>query len=319
MDADSGLPLAMVLDTIEKPENERVRELVNQAKANLGRRSRLEGVAVDRGFLDGDLRWWLAQQGLYWVCPAKNGMLVTAEARQRVAQALCQGAKAGEEPLSTARRLARSGRRAAGAKFFVRADPRGQETLVVAEVNDLTCTDFYGEGGADSSRVHRKSFVPTPLHATVVLSWPQRSAADRADEQEHEAEPDEHRPLVLLSPVAESALARFDRYDERSLIENRLHRDGKQYFGLGAALARNRASLWTAAVWSTVALMVHRALDPERQARADAEDPRAESLGLKRYRRQVMLRNRNKVLVIAGGYCAVLWLSELVSLLRGEV
>ena len=46
---------------------------------------------------------------------------------------------------------------------------------MVAQVDKLTCTDFYGPGGASSSRLSSKKFRPTPLFATVVLRWPGRS------------------------------------------------------------------------------------------------------------------------------------------------
>ena len=45
---------------------------------------------------------------------------------------------------------------------------------MVAQVDKLTCTDFYGPGGASSSRLSSKKFRPTPLFATVVLRWPDR-------------------------------------------------------------------------------------------------------------------------------------------------
>jgi len=36
-------------------------------------RCRLVSVALDRGFLDGDLLWWLKQaRGIDWYCPGKE-------------------------------------------------------------------------------------------------------------------------------------------------------------------------------------------------------------------------------------------------------
>jgi len=200
-------------------------------------------VALDRGFLDGDLLWWLKeQQGIDWYCPAKEGMLVTDEARQRVAAVLSGQRQGDEGPLDTARRLSRQGQQAyEGVVFFERGKGPGRDRLVVAQVDDLMCTEFYGPGGRSSSRVHSKEFRCTPLHATVVLNWPDRRAADRqdADDNDEFAE----RELVLLSPDKEPGLLRFDRYDARSLIENRLNREGKQHFGLSMSLARNAAAM----------------------------------------------------------------------------
>jgi len=73
MEVETGLPLAMTLDTINTPDVEHVRPLTDQALANLGRRCRLVSVALDRGFLDGDLLWWLKQaRGIDWYCPGKE-------------------------------------------------------------------------------------------------------------------------------------------------------------------------------------------------------------------------------------------------------
>ena len=137
--------------------------------------------------------------------------------------------------------------------------------------------------------------MPTPLHAAVVLCWPDRSAKDRQDEQEHD-EPC-RGPLVILSADPDGGLVRFDRYDERSLIENRLNRDGKQYFGLGQSLARTPAALWSATVFSTLALMLDRALRIHLEKAEEHLDLRQERLGVLRYRRQFELNNRNKILV----------------------
>jgi len=289
MEVETGLPLAFAFDTIEKPENEHARAVIDQARANLKGYSRLVGVALDRGFLDGDLLWWLKKERRF-------------EA---------------ESPLETARRLSRGGRAHDGVTFFERQVETNRESLVVAQVDGLECTDFYGPGGSSSPRLNSKKFRPTPLFATVVLSWPDRSAKDRKDEQEHDEE--SKGPVVLLSPAAEHGLVRYDHYDERSLIENRVNRDGKQYFGLGEALARNRAALLSATVFSTLALMFYRGLELHEEQMAEQSDRRAEALGVLRYRRQRMLLNRGTVIVIVGDRYARLTMIEVVVLLGGEV
>jgi len=211
MDVETGLPMAMTLDTINTPDTEHVRPLIDQALANLKGHCRLVSVALDRGFLDGDLLWWLKQaRGLDWYCPAKEKMSVTAEARQRVFAVLSAQQSANEGPSATARRLARQGEEHDSSRFSEQGHGPGRDTLVVAQVDGLLCTDFYGPGGSSSSRLNSKSYEPTPLHATVVLNWPDRSAQDRQDVEEHDEVSDE--PVVLLSPVVEPALVRFDRY-----------------------------------------------------------------------------------------------------------
>jgi hypothetical protein len=103
----TGLPIAFEFDRIEKSEQEHAKALIDQGRANLAGHARLVSVALDRGFLDGDFFWWLKEdRGIEWYCPSKEKMDVTAEARQRVAEALATAAKKGETALETALRLA---------------------------------------------------------------------------------------------------------------------------------------------------------------------------------------------------------------------
>jgi hypothetical protein len=52
---------------------------------NLAGYARLSQVVFDRGFWDGTTRWWLDQQGIRFVVPAKTNMAVTADARAQAA------------------------------------------------------------------------------------------------------------------------------------------------------------------------------------------------------------------------------------------
>jgi len=299
MDVATGLPVGFAFDRIEKPEVAHAKAVIDQARANLQGHGRLVSVALDRGFLDGDLLWWLKQErGIEWYCPAKEKMEVTAEARQRVNEVLCAGARAGETAVETAQRLARGNQQGQAVVFYERHVAEGRESLVVAQVEGLEQTDFYGPGGSSSSRVHSKKYRPTALAATVVLRWPDRSRTDQQDAEEHD-EPSKG-PVVLLSPSAEGGLVRYDRYDERSLIENRLNREGKQHFGLGSSLARNEKALMSATVFATVALMLHRGLELHEAQAVEQSDRRAEPLGVLRYRRQRMLKYRGTIIVIVG-------------------
>ena len=309
MEVTTGIPVAMTLDTIEKAETDPARKLFDQARQNLEGHSTIVSAALDRGFIDGDLFWWLkVEQQINWVCPSKENMLVTAEARKRVQEAIEALAAQGEAPLATAQRAARGSLVHNKVQFFERAAAPGRETLVVAQVDELLCTEFYGPGGSTSGRVHSKKYKPTPLHATVVLRWPDRNAKDFLDAQEND--PASKGPVVLLSPVMEPALVRYDRYDERSLIENRLNRDGKQHFGLGRSLARNAAAIWSATVFSTLALMLYRGLDLHWENLEALPDRRAENLGVMRYRRQVKLLNYGKAIIAVDGYCGLIPLTE---------
>ena len=234
MDTVTGLPLAFAFDRIEVSDTQRAQELITQAKANVKEYATITSVALDRGFLDGDLLWWLHnKQEIRWYCPSKAKMLVTDEARARVSEALAAQAQPGESAEETAQRLARAGATSSGVLFFERSSGPKRATLLIAQVEGLQCTEWYGPGGSGSPRVNSKSYRPTPLYATVIVRWPDRSTSDAEDAATHD--PESQGWVVLLSPTAESGFARYDRYDERSLIENRLNREGKQHFGLGTS------------------------------------------------------------------------------------
>jgi len=218
MDAATGVVLALIVDTAEKPENLHVLKLLQRAQANLGTAARIDGVALDRGFVDGDLLHGLASElHVNWLVPAKSNMLVTAEARDRVTRALNGASQGSERALDTAIRLAKSRKPSDGIKFSWRPGVGDKQPVVVAQVDGLECTDWYGPGGSNSSQLNSKSFRPTPLYATVVLSWPDRQSTDAEDAAEHDDDPEDGHakgPLVLLSSVAEAGLVRFDRYDQ---------------------------------------------------------------------------------------------------------
>jgi hypothetical protein len=317
MEVETGLPLAMTVDTIETAETTPAKALIDQARENVKGHGRIVSIALDRGFLDGDLLWWLKKERrIDWVCPSKEGMRVTTEARARVDAAVAALAQAKEGALETAQRAARRGLSHEGVSFFERQVKQGRETLVIANVEGLLETDFYGPGGSSSSRVHSKKYRPTPLQATVVLRWPDRHPQDIQDEREHDEEA--KGPLVELSAVQEPGFVRFDRYDERSLIENRANRDAKQYFGLGTSLARNPQAFWSATVFSTVALMLYRGLQLHRERVEEAAERRGEALGVLRYRRQQMIQNRELVIVVVKEHFGIFTHYEFATLLGAE-
>jgi hypothetical protein len=88
IEARTKLPLAAKLGPIQEHETHGTRALVTQARATLAGHARLPKVVCDRGLLDGTDLWWLDQQGLTCVVPAKSHRAVTADAR---AQAVAGG------------------------------------------------------------------------------------------------------------------------------------------------------------------------------------------------------------------------------------
>lgn len=316
MDVESGLPLAFALDTVEQPENAHVEDLVAQARANLGAKAELVGLVLDRGFMDGDLLWKLSENaGLEWVVPAKSNMLVHAEATERVNTALRRHAEPGESALQTARRLASRVQQTGDVRLYERDHGPGRAPLVVAEVEDLQDTAFYGPGGAGHSRVHSKRFRATRLHATVVLSWPDRhGAASESSADDDDNDDGGGKQMVLLSATRQPPLRRYRCYDDRSLIENGIFRNGKQHFALGSSTARNAKSLLAGVVFSLIALALDIGLRAHQVELAERSDRRAERLGVMRYRREMEYRNRGMIIIVAADCYTVMPLTEFAAI-----
>ena len=81
IEARTTLPLAAKVVKIQDHEALFTRDLVTQARTNLADHACLRRMLFDRGFLDGADLWWLAQQGIGFVVPAKENMAVTTDAR----------------------------------------------------------------------------------------------------------------------------------------------------------------------------------------------------------------------------------------------
>jgi hypothetical protein len=81
IEAVTKIPLAVKVGQIQEHEALWARALVTQARMNLAGYAHLAKVVFDKGFLDGTTLWWLDQQGIRFVVPAKANMAVTADAR----------------------------------------------------------------------------------------------------------------------------------------------------------------------------------------------------------------------------------------------
>ena len=85
IDAATKIPLAVKVGKMQEHEALWTRALVTQARMQLASAARLPPVVFDRGFWDGTDWWWLAQQGMLFVVPAKDKMAVAVDARAQAA------------------------------------------------------------------------------------------------------------------------------------------------------------------------------------------------------------------------------------------
>ena len=245
------------------------RALVTQARLNLAGHARLHKVIFDKGFLDGPTLWWLDQQGLIFVVPAKTNMAVTVDARAQ--------ATAGEG-LTLGRRVhtVRHGQgRAARIERL--------ETEVVG-MTALTTYDHYGTP-EHGRQANRGDFQANPINAVVVRKWQGKDYGPGG------------KTVFLTNAPVEKPLRVLDDYDDRSLIENCCIKEAKQQWKLGHPPQKNDRAVRVHVVFTLLmfALATAYRLQGEREAMG------GEPVGWQRWRRQLLEQTREQVIVFAQG------------------
>jgi len=284
IDAATKIPLAVKVGQIQEHEALWTRALVTQARLNLQGAARLHKVVFDKGFLDGTTLWWLDQQEITFVVPAKTNMAVTADARAQAAA---------DEGLTVGRRV-HTVRHGQGKT----ARTERLETEVVG-IPGLTTYDQYGtpEHGRQQ---HRRDFQPNPINAVVVRKWRGKDYGPGG------------KTVFLTNASVAKPLQPFDDYDDRSLIENCCIKEAKQQWELGHPPQKTDRAVRVHVMFTLLmfALATAYRLACEREARGE------EPVGWQRWRRQLLEQTRDQVIVFAQGYYGIFHLAEY-SLLLG--
>jgi Transposase DDE domain len=200
IDAATKIPVAVKVGKIHEHEALWSRALVTQARLNLAGAARLHKVIFDKGFLDGSTLWWLDQQGITFVVPAKANMVVTADARAQAAAG---------EGITVGRRV-HTVRHGQGRKAWIER----RETEVVG-ITGLTTYDQYGTP-EHGSYANRRDFQANPINAVVVRQWQGKDYGPGG------------KTVFLTNASVAKPLQPFDDYDDRSLIENCCIKEAKQ-------------------------------------------------------------------------------------------
>jgi hypothetical protein len=189
IEAVTKIPLAVQVGQMQEHEALWTRALVTQARLNLQGSARLHKVVLDKGCLDGTTLWWLDQQAITLVVPAKTTMAVTADARAQAAA---------DEGLTLGRRV-HTVRHGQG--------KMARTERLETEVVGLTTYDQYGtpEHGRQQ---HRRDFQPNPSNAVVVRKWRGKDDGPGG------------KTVFLTNASVAKPLQPFDDYDDRSLIAN---------------------------------------------------------------------------------------------------
>jgi len=273
----SKMPLALAIDGIHEPDNKHAYAVLQQGKENVQGHARIRSIALDRGFLDGKLLSKIDADGILIYIPAKSSMNITQDAREIARRAEVAAASHKTVDDCTYQERQETIKQGAGKNATTH-----QQTTTVVGIRNLPC-DWWTEEGS-TSKANSKHFEPKLLNATVVLRW------DGAPK-------DAGKEVVLLTtdPAPDPFVA-FDKYDDRSLIENTCNREAKESWFLEHHPKRSEAGVRVQTYFVFVCMALVAAYR-EYKAKADKAHRRGEDTGIARYRRQLAVQNRDKVVV----------------------
>lgn len=282
----SKIPLALVIDGINEPDNKHALAALRQAKANVKGHATLRSVALDRGFLDGKLLSAIEAENITIYIPARSTMNVTRDAReiaQRAHAAHLQGKSIEgcvyRERVETVTRG--SGKNAT----------KETRTTALVGIRELACDWWRPEG--DTSKANAKTFEPHLIRATVVLRWD--GALKDADKE----------VVLLTTDPSDDPFVAFDAYDDRSLIENTCNREAKEHWWLERHPKRSESGVRVQAYFVFVCMALVAGFRAHK-SKTDEAERRGQDTGITRYRRQLAASNRDRLLVFIGEHFAIL-------------
>jgi hypothetical protein len=295
-EAQSKVPLALCLDDINVGDNAHAYAVLKQAQQNVAGYATLRSVALDRGFLDGKLLSRIDDDGILVYIPSKSDFTITQEARGLARRTAAEAARGRRLDGCVVRERHQKVTHGSGKKATTET-----LTTTVVGIEELPC-DWWRAEGCDS-KANSKKFTPKLLRATVVLRW---DGAPKEAEKE---------VVILTTDPSPDPFVAFDAYDDRSLIENSCNREAKEHWFLEHHPKRSEAGVRVHAYFVFLCMALVAGF---RAAKAKAEEAerRGQELGITRYRRQLYVRNRDKLAVFTGAFFGI-FRSYEVMLLAG--
>ena len=149
----------------------------------------------------------------------------------------------------------------------------------------MTCDWFNPEGS--NANTTKKDYERNPLNAVVVKTW------------DNKTPPVDKQIVLVTNGSVQDPFIAFDRYDERSLIENNLFRKTKQNWCLEHPPKKSREGVWVQVhtVMAMKALTTAFLMWQEEQMRLHEA---GEQTSWDMYRRKLKALNRNKLIVFVG-------------------
>ncbi|MBW1895291.1 MAG: transposase [Deltaproteobacteria bacterium] len=282
-DPNSRLPIAMRFATIETSDITLAKEVIEQAISNLGEHAKIISIAMDRGFMDGKLLWWLNSIGIIFYIPAKSSQNVY------------------EDTLS----LVEHGQRVTRERKKTTGHGKNKKQVTdnwdVVGIAGLTTAGFYSELGSGSHE-NRNDFKPNPINAIVVLHDPYR-----------EKNPNIKTLVILTNGPVSKPLKVYDGYDARSEIENSLFRESKQGWFIKRPPENSKAGFLVHAYLTILTMALTRAFRDWMIQQEKLEDA-GEDTGIRKFRQKVRKENANKCIVFHNDRYAIFYLYEILIL-----
>jgi hypothetical protein len=268
----TGIPLAIKIDTIEKPDNLHVLAVLEQAKENVKISSPASGgidsLVIDRGFLDGKVLYEIDQQGIEFVIPLKRNMEAAKDARQLALDS------ENFPPVT---------REAEVVHGYGKKKYTEKVLTTLMGVPDLLTCDWFNPEGSQANTA-KKNYVPIPLNAVVVKTWDTKTP------------PLEKQVVFITNIDVKDPFVAFDRYDDRSLMENKLFREVKQNWHFEHPPKKTKEGV-NVQIYMTMGLKALTTAFLKWQE----EQLQLEALGKQStwqmYRRKLKVLNRNKLIV----------------------
>ena len=287
-DPASALPIAMRFATMEVGDITLAKEVMEQAISNLGNHAKIVSIALDRGFMDGKLLWWIDSVGIAFYIPAKSNQNVYRDA------------------LSTVDKGQHSKRERQRSIGYGKNRRQATDTWEVVGIEKLASAGFYGELGSGSHE-NKKDFQPNPINAVVVLNDPYG-----------EKNPNIRTLAVPTDGTISKPLKIYDGYDARSEIENSLFRESKQGWSIERPPENSKSGFLVHSYLTIVTMALTRAFRDWRIGQEELEDA-GEEAGIGKFRQKVAQENSNKCIVFYDDRYAIFYLYELLILTGTKV
>jgi len=285
------IPLACKVVKIQESENDYALEVVKQAMKNIEPYSKIIRISEDRGFLDGKDQWWLNQQGIGFVVPAKISMDVYRDAKSYI------GHKE-EGGIFIKSRTKWVNKRINGK---IEKIPLETELLGIEGLNSYW---QYGEKGCEKEAYKRHGKI-NEINAIVVLIWDGKDYTQKKG-----------RVYLTNMPVGDPFVG-FDTYDDRSLIENCLYKESKQGWHIKHSPQKTEQAIVVHIFFTLTVFALSNAFHKWKKEKQKEEEE--EQIGIIRKRREIALKNKNKVIVFIEGKYGIFYMAEVLILSGVEV